>query len=72
MGSERSDEIADPEKAILRGADFYRAKGYTEDWIDRRLRNIEMRKELIDKWKECGIDKDVDYAILTNEDKARR
>ena len=45
------DEIADPEKAILRGADFYRAKGYTEGWINQRLQTIEMRKELTDEWK---------------------
>ena len=42
VGSERLDEIADPEKAILRGADFYRAKGYTEGWINQRLQTIEM------------------------------
>ena len=46
VGSERLDEIADPEKAILRGAEFYRAKGYTEGWINQRLQTIEMRKEL--------------------------
>lgn len=67
VGSERLDEIADPEKAILRGADFYRAKGYTEGWINQRLRTIEMRKELTDEWKARGIDKEKDYAILTNE-----
>lgn len=67
VGSERLDEIADPEKAILRGADFYRAKGYTEGWINQRLRTIEMRKELTDEWKARSIDKEKDYAILTNE-----
>ena len=67
VGSERLDEIADPEKAILRGADFYRAKGYTEGWINQRLRTIEMRKELTDEWKARCIDKEKDYAILTNE-----
>ena len=67
VGSERLDEIADPEKAILRGADFYRAKGYTEGWINQRLRTIEMRKELTDEWNARGIDKEKDYAILTNE-----
>ena len=67
VGSERLDEIADPEKAILRGADFYRAKGYTEGWINQRLQTIEMRKELTDEWKERGIEKEKDYAILTNE-----
>lgn len=67
VGSERLDEIADPEKAILRGADYYRAKGYTEGWINQRLQTIEMRKELTDEWKARGIEQDKDYAILTNE-----
>lgn len=67
VGSERLDEIADPEKAILRGADFYRAKGYTESWINQRLQTIEMRKELTDEWKARGIEHEKDYAILTNE-----
>jgi hypothetical protein len=67
VGSERLDEIADPEKAILRGADFYRAKGYTEGWINQRLQTIEMRKELTDEWKKRGIESEKDYAILTNE-----
>ena len=67
VGSERLDEIADPEKAILRGADFYRAKGYTEGWINQRLQTIEMRKKLTDEWKARGITQEKDYAILTNE-----
>ena len=67
VGSERLDEIADPEKAILRGADFYRAKGYTEGWINQRLQTIEMRKKLTDEWKERGIKEGVEYAILTDE-----
>lgn len=67
VGSERLDEIADPEKAILRGADFYRAKGYTEGWINQRLQTIEMRKELTDEWKARGIEREKDYAIFTNE-----
>lgn len=67
VGAERLDEIADPEKAIVRGADFYRAKGYSEGWINQRLQSIEMRKELTDEWKSRGIDQERDYAILTNE-----
>lgn len=67
VGSDHLDEIADPEKAILRGADFYRAKGYTEGWINQRLQTIEMRKELTDEWKKRGIESEKDYAILTNE-----
>ena len=67
VGSERLDEIVDPEKAIVRGAEYYRAKGYTEGWINQRLQSIEMRKELTDEWKNRGITKEKDYAILTNE-----
>ncbi len=67
VGSDRLDEIADPEKAILRGADFYRAKGYTEGWINQRLQTIEMRKKLTDEWKERGVKEGVEYAILTDE-----
>lgn len=67
VGSDRLDEIADPEKAILRGAEFYRAKGYTEGWINQRLQTIEMRKELTDEWKARGIEREKDFAILTNE-----
>lgn len=67
VGADRLDEIADPEKAIIRGADFYRARGYTENWINQRLQTIEMRKELTDEWKTRGIEKEKDYAILTNE-----
>ena len=67
VGSERLDEIADPEKAILRGADFYRAKGYPEGWINQRLQSIEIRKELTDEWKARGIEREKDFAILTNE-----
>ena len=67
VGSERLDEIADPEKAILRGADYYRAKGYSESWINQRLQTIEMRKELTDEWKARGIDKESEFAILISE-----
>ncbi len=67
VGNDRLDEIADPEKAIHRAADFYRAKGYSEGWINQRLQTIEMRKELTDEWKARGIVQEKDYAILTNE-----
>ena len=67
VGSDRLDEIADPEKAMQRGADFYRAKGYSPEWITQRLLSIKIRKELTDEWKERGIEKESDYAILTNE-----
>ena len=71
-GSERLDEIADPEKAILRGAEFYRAKGYTEGWINQRLQTIEMRKELTDEWKARGIEREKDYAILMDNSQGNR
>ena len=67
VGSERIDEIADPEKAFQRGADFYRMKGYPEEWITQRMLSIKIRKELTDEWRGRGIEKDRDYAILTDE-----
>lgn len=67
VGSDRLEEIADPEKAMQRGADFYREKGYPAEWITQRLMSIKIRKELTDEWKERGIEKESDYAILTNE-----
>ena len=54
------------EKAILRGADFYRAKGYTENWINQRLQTIEMRKELTDEWKKKGLQESIHFATLTD------
>jgi len=67
VGNDRLDEISDPEKAILRGADFYRKKGYPEGWINQRLQTIEMRKELTDEWQKRGVTKEKEYAILTDE-----
>lgn len=67
VGSERLDEIADPEKAMQRGVDFYRLKGYPAEWITQRLLSIKIRKELTDEWKTRGIESEQDYAILTNE-----
>lgn len=67
VGSERLDEIADPEKAIMRGAEYYRAKGYSDGWINQRLQSIEMRKKLTDEWKERGITDGKEFAILTND-----
>lgn len=55
VGNEWLDEIADSEKAILRGVDFYRAKGYTEGLINQRLQTIEMRKKLTDEWKKHRV-----------------
>lgn len=67
IGNDRLDEIADPERAIMRGAEYYRAKGYPENWINQRLQTIEMRKELTDEWRSRGIEKEKDFAILTND-----
>lgn len=67
VGNDRLEEYADPEKAITRGAEYYRFKGYTEGWIKQRLQAIEMRKELTDEWRNRGIEKESEFAILTNE-----
>lgn len=67
VGSERLDEIADPQKAIDRAIATYRAKGYPEDWITQRMMTIKTRKELTAEWQDRGITQEKDYAILTNE-----
>ena len=67
VGSERLDEIADPQKAIDRAVETYRQKGYLEEWITQRMMTIKMRKELTDEWQNRGITQEKDYAILTNE-----
>ena len=66
-GSERLDEIADPQKAIDRAVETYRQKGYPEEWITQRMMTIKMRKELTDEWQNHGVTQEKDYAILTNE-----
>lgn len=67
VGSERLDEIADPQKAIDRAIATYREKGYPEEWITQRMMTIKMRKELTAEWQQRGITQEKDYAILTNE-----
>lgn len=67
LGKDRVDEIFDPEKAISRAITYYRNKGYSEEWITNRLISIKIRKELIDEWKNSGINLPIEYAILTNE-----
>ncbi len=67
VGSERLDEIADPQKAIDRAIAMYREKGYSEEWIAQRMMTIKMRKELTAEWQDKGITQEKDYAILTNE-----
>ena len=67
VGSERLNEIADPEKAFTRGVEYYRAKGYPDEWITQRMLSIKIRKELTDEWKNRCIVSEKDYAILTDE-----
>ena len=67
LGKERIDEVFDPEKAIDRAIDYYRKKGYTDDWIEVRLKGILNRKKLTDVWKDGGITENYEYAMLTNE-----
>ena len=66
VGSERLEEIVNPELAINRAKETYIRKGYEDTWIAQRLKSIDSRKELTDTWKERGA-KDRDYAILTDE-----
>ena len=67
MGKERIDEIFDPEIAMSRAIDYYRGKGYSDKWIEARLKGILDRKKLTDVWRENGITKNIEYAVLTNE-----
>lgn len=66
VGKERIDEAYDPEIAINRALDTYRKKGYPEEWINQRLKTIDIRKEFTDELKEKGITSSKDFAILTN------
>ena len=67
LGKERIDEVFDPSISVQRILDIYRAKGYDEDWISKRIKGIQDRKKLTDVWKDNGISKEIEYAILTNE-----
>ena len=67
LGSERIDEVFDPEIAINRAVNYYRNKGYTDDWIKARISGIVDRFKLTDVWKDGGITKPMEYAMLTNE-----
>lgn len=67
LGSERIDEVFDPEIAVKRAIDYYRKRGYSDKWIEARLKGILDRNKLTDIWKEGGISKDYEYGILTNE-----
>ena len=65
VGYERIEEIENPELAQERMKNIYEQKGYSKDWIDKRLRGIAVRQNLTDEWKERGITAQKDYAILT-------
>ena len=67
LGSERIDEVFDPELAINRAVTYYRNKGYADEWIKARLTGIVDRFKLTDVWKDGGITKPMEYAMLTNE-----
>ena len=66
-GSERIAETDDPELAFDRAMQAYIAKGYSKEWINQRLKSIEVRKKLTDEWAERGMKQGLEYAILTNE-----
>ena len=67
VGKERIDEIIDPELTIDRALETYLKKGYKKEWINQRLQAIQVRKELTDAWDSAGIQKGMEYAILTDE-----
>jgi len=67
LGNERINEVFDPEIAINRAVNYYRKKGYTDEWIKKRLLGIVDRFKLTDIWKDGGIEKPIEYAMLTNE-----
>jgi len=67
VGYERIEETEDPELAFERAMQTYLKKGYSKEWINQRLKSIEIRKELTDEWQERGMKEGIEYAILTNE-----
>lgn len=67
VGKERIEETIDPEQAIDRALETYLKKGYSEDWIHQRILSIRVRNELTAEWQNCGVQKGVEYAILTDE-----
>ena len=66
VGSERIDEMINPELSIERMIDNYRRLGYTEEWINQRIKTIEIRKDLTDEWHRGGVEEGKEYAILTD------
>ncbi len=67
LGSERIDEVFNPEIAINRAVNYYRRLGYSDEWTKKRLNGIVDRFKLTDVWKDGGIEKPIHYAMLTNE-----
>jgi len=67
VGSDRLDEIENPELATQRTRDLYKLKGYPDDWIEKRMRSIAIREELTEEWKNRGVKEQLEYAILTAE-----
>ncbi len=67
VGSDRLDEIENPELATQRTRELYKLKGYPDDWIEKRMRSIAIREELTDEWKTRGVKEQKEYAILTGE-----
>ena len=66
VGAERIEETEDPELAFDRAMQTYLAKGYSKEWINQRLKSIEVRKDLTDEWQERGMKQGLEYAVLTN------
>ena len=66
VGSQRLDQIQDPELSIQQALQDYRRLGYSDDWINQRLKSIEIRKELTDEWQRTGITDNKEFAVLTN------
>ena len=67
VGSDRLDEIDNPELATQRTRELYKLKGYPDDWIEKRMRSIAIREELTEEWKTRGVKEHIEYAILTAE-----
>ena len=67
VGYERIEEIENPELAIERAKALYQAKGYSNEWIETRLKSIDIRKQLTDEWQKRGLKEGIEYAILTSE-----
>ena len=67
VGYERIEEVEDPEIAIARAVRFYLKRGYSQNWVNQRLKSIEIRKELTDEWENRGVKRNSEFAILTDE-----